>query len=254
MELLVIKALSRLLMPPGLLIVLMLLAFLGLLGRRRLGGMLLLALCLALTATLSLPVVGKQLIRQVEVRAPLSLHTLDRSAGAIVVLGGGLYSNAPEFQGQDVADGVVLERLRYGVFLQRRTGLPLLVTGGSVYGKETPESLAMAASLRDDFHVEPKWVETRSRTTRENARYSQEILARAGISKIYLVTHARHMRRALREFQNTGLRVIAAPTRFTTTSGEDRTFLNYVPSMGGLSMSSGALYEILGGWWYRLTG
>ncbi|RKZ35880.1 MAG: YdcF family protein, partial [Gammaproteobacteria bacterium] len=88
---------------------------------------------------------------------------------AIVVLGGGRYSDAPEYGGDTVARGT-LERLRYGARLHRQTGLPLLVTGGRVYGETTAEATLMKSVLTDEFGVGVKWAENESRNTFENAR------------------------------------------------------------------------------------
>ena len=75
--------------------------------------------------------------------APLAQRALAgeeaQRAGAIVVLGGGRYDEAPEY-GDDTISLAGLRRVRYAAVLQRRTGLPVLVSGGSVYAEPLPES------------------------------------------------------------------------------------------------------------------
>ncbi len=86
----------------------------------------------------------------------------------------------------DLEPGLLtLERLRAGAALQRKTKLPVLVTGGRF---ETKTSLAsmMAHSLQNDFGVPVKWEEGSSRDTWENATKSAVILKAAGIKRIYL--------------------------------------------------------------------
>ena len=109
----------------------------------------------------------------------------------------------------------------------------------------------MKASLENDFRIEVKWVEGRSANTQENARYTKIMLAEAGVRRIYLVTHASHMPRAVWSFENQGISTIPAPTGFNTLNKEDRETLGYLPSAHGLHLSSSALRERLGLFWYQ---
>ena len=73
----------------------------------------------------------------------------------------------------------------------------MLVTGGLAMPFVTTSLAAMMVhSLQDDFGVPVRWEEDNSYDTWENAEYSARILHDAGISRIYLVTHFWHMRRA----------------------------------------------------------
>ena len=95
-----------------------------------------------------------------------------------MILGGGTRRDAPEYGG-DTLGQLTLERVRYGARVARLTGLPVLVTGGSVLGGET-EAKLMQESLRAEVAVDVKWAEDRSRTTHENAILSAAILRRYG--------------------------------------------------------------------------
>jgi uncharacterized SAM-binding protein YcdF (DUF218 family) len=249
------KIAGLLLTPPG---AILLLALLGLLlqWRWRVLGRALVGLSLAALFILSLPLTGRALVAPLETAPPLPAAALSpeearEQAGAIVVLGGGRYAQASEYGDTDAVNAATLHRLRYGAWLHRRTGLPLLVSGGAPFGEETAEAALMQESLENDFQIRPKWAETRSRNTQENAVFSKEILAAAGIRKIYLVTHAWHMPRAQWAFVNAGLDVVPAPMGFTTLSKGERGGLGYLPSAHGLSMSSFALRERLGLAWYK---
>lgn len=252
MDLIGPKAIGLLLTPPGVILVIALLGFLLRIKWSFLGNFLVIASLLALLF-LSLPLTGKRLMSQLEAQVrPLALEAKEaKPAGAIVILGGGRYANAPEY-GADTVSAAALERLRYGAYLHRQTGLPILVSGGAPFGEATPEAVLMKEVLERDFSVKPRWVESASRTTRENALRVAEIMAGAGVRRIYLVTHAAHMPRALWSFVNTGLDAIPAPMGFTTLSNEDRSTLGYLPSAHGLSLSSRALRERYGLLWYRL--
>ena len=66
-----------------------------------------------------------------------------------------------------------------------------------------------------------------------------------------LVTHAWHMPRAAREFEQAGFRVMPAATAFTTRHKTD--VLAAIPTVGALQQSGLVLHEIIGILWYRLT-
>ena len=103
------------------------------------------------------------------------------NAGAIVVLGGGTYFRAPEYDGKNTVNRWVLERLRYATHLYRKTGKPVLVTGGHPMGNPDSEASQMKAVLVDDFHVPVAWTEDDSANTEENAAKSFAILKQQNI-------------------------------------------------------------------------
>ena len=134
MDFLWVKAvLKALVLPPtGLL----LLAALGLgLTRRapRLGRALAAAGVAALLA-LSMPAVADFLVGFVDTSTAFDPQAA-KSAKAIVILGGGVRQNAPEYGGDTIAT-LTLERVRYGARVARLTGLPVLVSGGTVLAGE----------------------------------------------------------------------------------------------------------------------
>jgi uncharacterized SAM-binding protein YcdF (DUF218 family) len=110
-----------------------------------------------------------------------------------------------------VVGRLTLERLATAVRLQRRTNLPVLLSGGSLQADLPPMADVMAESMQNDFRVPVRWRETKSQTTWENAAFSADILKKEGITSVYVVTHAWHMRRALLAFRGTGLTVTPAP-------------------------------------------
>ncbi|MBI3546449.1 MAG: YdcF family protein [Gammaproteobacteria bacterium] len=244
---------ALLLIPPGIIIVVALLGFLIQI-RWMLVGSLIVVLSVAALLVLSLPLTGYQFIHDLESRfPPLKIGASQEAPapGAIVVLGAGRYTDAVEFGEGDSVSSAALERLRYAVYLHRATHLPILISGGSPYGENVSEAELMKISLTRDFQVEPKWVENKSATTFENAKFSKAILSEAGIKRVYLVTHASHMPRAVWAFENAGVNTIPAPMGFTTLNKEDRQTLGYFPSAYGLQLSSRAWRERLGLFWYQ---
>jgi uncharacterized SAM-binding protein YcdF (DUF218 family) len=248
------KIVALCLLPPGVIIVVAVLGFLIQI-RWMLVGNLVVALDVMALLILSLPLTGQQLMEGLESRfPPLSLAAApaaDGSPGAIVVLGGGRYTDAPEYGGGDTVSRETLERLRYGAYLHRLTGLPILVSGGALYGEKTSEAELMQAALKRDFQVEARWMEGKSANTYENAEFSLPILSAAGVKRVYLVTHAWHMPRAVWSFENVGISTVPAPLGFSTLGRAERETLGYYPSARGLQLSSMALRERLGLLWYQ---
>ncbi|MFG6177809.1 YdcF family protein [Halomonas sp. THAF12] len=166
-------------------------------------------------------------------------------AQVIVILGGGRDVGAPEFGWSDAPSNASWRRLAYGAYLQRRSGLPILVSGGRIHADEHgSEAGLMAAALRDVFDVPVRWTEDRSTDTAENARYSAEILAAEGIERVALVSQAWHLARASADFERVGLTVTPAPTGFA--SPPPNGFAAWRPSAYHLHQSSRALHEWLG--------
>lgn len=244
-----VNAVSALLLPP---LNLAILCGIGLLMRRRWPrfGLALGAISLALLLALCTRAGAQWLARPLEnLTAPL-LPVATHGAQAIVVLGGGRLGQAPEYEGQDGPSQPTLMRLRYAARLQRATGLPLLVSGGSPDGGRESEATLMARSLRMDFGVPVRWLEQASDNTAENARYSAAQLHSAGVHRVLLVTDALHMPRAQAIFTRSGLQVVAAPTRFI---GHERlTPVDFLPSGEGLRRSHYAMHEAIGLLWYRM--
>lgn len=176
-------------------------------------------------------------------------HLLAVQADAIVILAGSQSDTAPEF-GEPISRPEQLARIRYGAFLHRRTGLPVLVSGGSVKGTEQ-RSLAetMAYDLVEGFGIKPRWLESRSRTTAENSLYSYRILAGENKTSIVLVTSALHMMRARWSYEQAGFRVVPAPTN--SIDRRPLTLGSFLPNAHSLSLSSRALHEWFGYWVYR---
>ena len=180
----------------------------------------------------------------------IALSTPPENADAIVILGGGTYFHAPEYAGQDTISDAALLRLRYGAKLQRETAKPILVTGGKPLGNSVSEALQMRDVLEQDFHVPVRWTEDNSDNTYENARYSFQLLQKAGIKKIYLVTHAWHMPRSADVFRRAGFEVVEAPLAFTTRYQLD--LFTFMPQAGSLNDTKIFVHELIGLLWYRL--
>jgi uncharacterized SAM-binding protein YcdF (DUF218 family) len=233
--------LGTLLLPPG---GLLLLAAAGLWlvargasgGSGRRAGWTLVVASLAALWLFSTPVVADALTRLAERYRPLDL-TRPVRAQAIVILGGGVARSAPEYAGP-AAGLELLERVSYGAYVARRTGLPVLVSGTA------EEALAMRATLERDFGITPRWVEAESRDTFDNAQFSARLLEADHIGRIVLVTSSYHERRAVEEFTSAGLAVEPAPVH--VWAPHRTRFRDYLPNPVALFQSTEALHDIVG--------
>jgi uncharacterized SAM-binding protein YcdF (DUF218 family) len=187
---------------------------------------------------LSLPVVSNPLERSTYL--PDSNADLSR-AQAIVILGAGSVDNLADYNGQTV-NALALERLRAGARLARQTGLPVLLSGGIVWRGQSEAELMKV--VLEEQGVPVRWVEPSSRDTGDNAAMSAATLKGDGISRVALVTHAFHMRRAMAHFQRAGLEPIAVPTLVKRQGGAQPG--DFVPGLRAFSQSSIALHEWLG--------
>lgn len=243
---------KTLLLPPGVLLLLLLLAWCLRRSRPRLAG-----LCFALGFggfwLMSLPVMVQWGGGMLEQEPPLQRSqwaTLAEHADAIVVLGSGRERGDPAW-GSDQPTGVGLERQRYAARLAKASGLPLLTSGGLHYGTPPTEAALMAQSLADDFGVSVRWQEGRSRTTWENAQFSAEELLPQGVKRVVVVTQAWHMPRAVWSFEKAGFTVVPAPVGFL--GGDEALPMGgWMPEFKAIWQSGQLLNEAVGQVGYKL--
>ena len=244
---------KQLLMPPGVLLLLLLLGW-GL--RKRFPRLALVCLLAGFSGLWlsSLPVVVQQGARWLESEPALAQEqwpNLAERAEVIVVLGGGREQNDPGWGG-DQPSLLALERIRYAARLARASGLPLLTSGGLHYGQPPSEAALMASVLAEDYGLQVRWQEGASRTTWENALYSAAMLQQAGIKRVLLVTQAWHMPRARWCFEQMGLEVVVAPVGFLGVA-HGRPAGGWLPESKALWQSGLLLNEALGLMLYPLA-
>jgi uncharacterized SAM-binding protein YcdF (DUF218 family) len=187
---------------------------------------------------LSTPIVSDVLTRLVELYPPLDLQRAGNAQAIVILGGGGQRALAPEYAGGPAAEPLLLERLSYGAYIAKKTGLPVLVTGFSI------EARAMHDTLARNFGLETRWVDDQAYDTFQNARNSARILNAEGVRRIVLVTRATHMRRSVQEFADAGFEVVPAPVGILTR--RDFGVLRYVPNPEALLRSHMAIYELIG--------
>jgi len=240
---LITNALTALLLPPTVLVVL---GISGLLIARRylyLGRTVMVVSVMSLLA-LSTDAGSGWLIRPLEQQSLQAKLIEKNKSQAIVVLGGGRARVVSSTGDYDQVGPITLMRLRAAARLQRETHLPLLVSGGAPDGQGESEAVLMARSLKADFGVTARWVESNSINTNQNAILSAQLLRQENIQQILLVTDAIHMPRARWAFEHAGLRVAPLPSHFVACS--DFHLASFIPNAQSLKSSHYAIHEWLG--------
>lgn len=177
-----------------------------------------------------------------------ALQHLPPRQSAIVVLGAGARKLMPEYASSQLKP-LSIDRLRYGIWLSRQTGIPLLFTGGApptAKHQGTTEASLAQLTAQQEFGFDIRWLENQARDTRENASYSAALLRDTPVRRVILVTHDVHMRRALRAFREAlppEVEIIAAPIGVPVPGWEWRDF---VPSQEGAIRARYLGYEWLG--------
>jgi uncharacterized SAM-binding protein YcdF (DUF218 family) len=138
--------------------------------------------------------------------APLIVPDANETTDAIVVLGAGVLDNC-------IVNNNGMRRVLLGVRLWRERRAPvLLFTGGAQ--DSCPVATAMALLARElGVPDEQVRVESRSRTTRENAESCALVLRGLGLRRVTLVTDQLHMLRAAGLHRCLSTRVMATTYR-----------------------------------------
>jgi len=246
--------LTALLLPPAPLLLLVLIGARTILPRRGLGWLIILLSVSLLWASACTG--SARLLNMYVLHPPAALSTEriqalkaeNKGQTAIVILGGGLEPLAPEYGAGNLYHAS-LERLRYGIWLSRQTGLPMAFSGGVGWSQPdaTPEARIAANIAATEFSRPIKWIEDNARDTHENAARSVTLLREAGIKRIVLVTHGVHMPRALHEFQTAaGESMTIEPAPMGLARDLDLPSLRWVPTGLGTTQVREILRELMG--------
>ncbi len=232
----------------------LLLAFIGVLllyRQRKTAGRICVALGLiaawTLSCNLAASFLNQQLLKQYAFIQPSDL-TAQPPAQAIVVLGGGIQTYAPEYQDVPQPSRIAATRLRYGAWLALQTDIPLAFSGGKGWASHSSQTTTETDAA--EFYLQAfslphlTWRDDQSADTAQNARQMARILIPQKIKRIALVTHAWHMERATYLFTAQGFDVIPAPLQTITPESYD--LLNLIPSAEGTQNTAHVLKEFMG--------
>ena len=164
----------------------------------------------------------------------------NKKAPFVVVLGGGIV-NKDIFKSSPHQ----FKRVVYGVIIAKKNNIPLIFTGGGV-GNEANAVKHDINYLEKSFNFKIKtFFENKSKNTKQNAYFTSKLFQKHHFKKkIYLVTSAFHMKRAIIDFKKAGFKVIPKPTDFL--SNYHYVWYDFLPSMDYLYKTYLALHEYLG--------
>jgi uncharacterized SAM-binding protein YcdF (DUF218 family) len=198
---------------------------------------------------------GPLLIAPLEDRFPAPAADLPAPTG-IIVLGGAINEAISGARRQTTFDEGG-ERLTEAVVLARRySSARIIYTGGSASLIGRPSSEAEdARALLVAMGVDPQRItlETRSRNTDENARFTAALVHPEPGQRWLVVTSAYHMPRAMGLFRKAGFAAIAYPVDYRTVGGRaDWRLEANLPR--GMEIFDLAAHEWVGLIAYRLSG
>ncbi|WP_141334964.1 YdcF family protein [Paenibacillus sp. tmac-D7] len=242
----VIKFVYAFLLPPGLFVALLLLAagWLYLKVNRKAGWTMLAAALLLYAASIQL--VSDPIVRSLENRYTVP----DRLDGDVyVMLTGGALGGVASPAGEGQLSGSTLQRVVSAAELYKQKPLPILVSGGQVNENTGNEGqLSKRTLLRLGVPEQDILLDDKSRTTRENAQNSKELLTKTGLSRPILITSAFHMARSVKHFEARQVIVTPYPVDFRTSPGTlPRTYMQLLtPKSSSMDDIAVALKEYLG--------
>jgi len=169
----------------------------------------------------------------------------------IIVLSGGYFDTEKVFSASENLAPGTLERVSAAFLLYKRTGLPLLLSGGAPFSSRSEASAAAAYLAELGVPKEKLLTEEASRDTFENAVLSRKICAEKGYKKILLLTSACHLPRSVFLFRRAGFTsIVPFPVSRRVGSGTNYFFRDWLPgAQGDLPR---ALNEYLGLAFYKL--
>ena len=136
-----------------------------------------------------------------------------RTADAAIVLGAAAYESGPS--------PVYRERLNHGIWLfQQGYVEKLILTGGVAEGNSRSDAAIGAEyALSQGVPAEAILLEETSTITEENLRGAAELMEKEGLQTALLVSDPLHMRRAMLQAKDLGLRAYSSPTPTTLYTG-----------------------------------
>jgi len=243
---------KRIMLPPAF-ILLMLIAGFGLsLWRFKRLGRAVLALSILLLYLLSIAPTADVLVSPLESRyQPLSPKRVPRTGTLVVLSGGASATEDLPLSSRLTPSSTkrVLEAVRLYDLMDKPT---IIISGGSGNPFVDVSEAALMRDLLLNLRIPDRRIvmEGKSSNTFENAAGVQRLPLK---QPLILITSASHMDRAVRVFKRLGMNPLPAPCDYRSRwSVEDP--LRFLPSEGALAVSTAAIYEYVGTFWYRLTG
>jgi uncharacterized SAM-binding protein YcdF (DUF218 family) len=250
-EILLIKIISALLYPLGL--VFLLAIFAWILPRSKMTSLLKLT-SFSVLIIASNPMAARWLVQSLEKQYPQQAFSEITTHDAILVLGGGL--RLPITPALHTQLGAGSDRYWHAARLYRAGKAQLImVSGGNVFAQLDHQGEAYyAARLLRSWGVPKAAIitESGSRNTTQNISASTEFFGTNNISSVLLVTSAYHMPRALRAFKHLSVRVTPASADILIRTKFSPPILDWIPTVSALGLTTLAVHEYYGMWFADL--
>ena len=173
------------------------------------------------------------------------------SGDVIIVLGGGMKENVPDFSGSYALSSDGLERAFTAARINKKTDLPIILSGGAVFAKKSEAEVGKRFLTDIGIPGDKIIIENKSRDTYENAVFSREICIERGFKKIILVTSAYHMPRAAMIFKKIGFKdIVYYPAGYKTSKPFNYYYPDFLP--GDTRDLSSAIKEYIGLVFYKI--
>lgn len=237
------KILSSFVLPPGCLILIILVYSIFLFKRRKKEAIFLMSLSFILYIT-SCNFLAKYIICKIE------KNICDNSVifGDVIVVLGGDVSLVKDKLLDIYLPGVYsLERVFAAYRLHKKTKLPIILSGGSVFGSSSFADISKIFLIGLGINEKYIFVDSTSRDTYENVINSIKIMKANGFNKPIVVSDSLHILRAIKIFKRKNIEASYYPSSYMCSSFS---LMDFLP--GDMHYTRTLLYEVVGNIWYLL--
>ena len=173
---------------------------------------------------------------------------IDINGDVIVFLSGGNSDIIDMFVEDNYLSESSLSRLFAVYKLHKKTGLPIILTGGKVFDSKADSIIALKNLILLGVDKKKIFFEESSKDTYENAFYSKKICDEKGFKKPILVTESLHIKRSILSFKKVGFREVGLyPSVYYC---HKLSFKDFLPS--DFYFHRKYLYEVIGKIYYKL--
>lgn len=210
---------------------------------------------------ISTPFVPKKLLATLENQYPPILSALENgilstfrdSVVHILILGSG-YETDERLSNCSQLNSSGLERLVEGIRLQRQLHNSKLILSGNVGNQPLPQA-EVSSLAAQELGMDPINIDTVNEPWNTKSEAAEYFKRFGTFHKLYLVTNAAHMPRALIHFRNDGLNPIPAPTNYNIRINNiPKSYTYYFPSTGNIRCMEIVFLEYIGILWAKLGG
>lgn len=200
------------------------------------------------------PIISSKLLNNLEKQYPQQPMSSIPKADAIVVLGGSL--RPPTYPRKTSQITNSSDRFWYAAKLYKAgKAKTIVLTGGNVFPDPSIKSEAFyIKKILLSLGIPEKAIllEESSRTTEENAFFSTQLLEKHNFKKVLLVTSAMHMPRAMKLFDSPELTITPCSADVYISPSSTPNVLSWIPNAKAFSVSTLALHEYYGVWFYKI--